>query len=248
MTLTTSSNGAAAPGRGSRIANCLGAITCLAGALAVASVSGQPAFAAESDGAAIAANGTDAGAPACASCHGEHGEGQPEGPFPRLAGINAHYLVQQLQDFASGKRASDLMGPIAMALSDSQMNAVATYYAKQSPPKAAEPDPIDEAAITAGETLAERGDWTRGLPGCAQCHGPGGVGVGSSFPKLAGQSMEYITGQLKAWQDKQRANDPLGLMANVAFKLSDKDVTAVASYYASLPAAETTTSGENGGK
>ena len=201
-----------------------------------------PAFAAGSDGAAIAANGTQAGAPACASCHGEQGEGQPEGPFPRLAGIDAGYLVQQLHDFASGKRASDIMGPVAKALSDGQMTSVADYYAEQSAPKAAEPNPLDETAVAAGETLAKRGDWSRGLPGCAQCHGPNGVGVGASFPRLAGQSMEYISAQLKAWQDGQRSNDPLGLMASVAAKLSNDDIAAVASYYASLPADETSAS------
>ncbi|MEX6507187.1 cytochrome c [Jiella sp. M17.18] len=206
------------------------------------------AFAADPGGAAIAANGTEAGAPPCASCHGEHGEGQPEGPFPRLAGIDAGYLVQQLHDFASGKRASDIMGPVAKALSAGQMTAVASYYATSSAPKAAEPNPLDETAVAAGETLAQRGDWSRGLPACAQCHGPNGVGVGASFPKLAGQSMEYISAQLKAWQAKQRTNDPLGLMANVAARLSDKDVTAVAAYYASLPADETSASSTKGAR
>ncbi len=220
--------------------------TLAAGSLAALAALSAPAIAADPDGAAIAANRTQVGAPACASCHGEHGEGQPAGPFPRLAGIDAGYLARQLHDFASGKRASDIMGPVAKALSDGEMTAVANYYAKETTPKAAEPKLLDTAAVAAGATLAERGDWSRGLPGCAQCHGPDGVGVGASFPKLAGQSMEYISAQLKAWQDRQRTNDPLGLMASVAAKLSDKDVAAVASYYASLPAGETSVSSTKG--
>ncbi|WP_232845887.1 c-type cytochrome [Aurantimonas marina] len=207
-----------------------------------------PLSAAGAAGSDIAANGTAGGAPACASCHGQSGEGQPEGPFPRLAGINATYLASQLQDFADGKRQSDIMGSIAQSLTEEEMVAVAKYYAEKLTPKANEPTPLDPAAVSAGEKLAMRGDWSRGLPGCSQCHGPGGAGVGATFPKLSGQSMEYTAGQLRAWQDKQRTNDPLGLMAGVASKLDDAEIQAVASYYASLPVEQAPPSQSSGGK
>ncbi|HJW54696.1 MAG TPA: c-type cytochrome [Burkholderiaceae bacterium] len=50
----------------------------------------------KSSGATIAAKGS-AGAAACVSCHGVNGEGNAAAGFPRLAGLNATYIVSQLE-------------------------------------------------------------------------------------------------------------------------------------------------------
>ena len=50
---------------------------------------------------------------ACASCHGDRGQGNAEANAPRLAGQSDWYLVQQLQNYRDGKRgyaADDAMG------------------------------------------------------------------------------------------------------------------------------------------
>jgi cytochrome c553 len=60
-------------------------------------------------GAVIVAQGTAAGAPACAQCHAFNGVSDASGAFPRLAGQSAYCLASQLQDFASGVRASAIM-------------------------------------------------------------------------------------------------------------------------------------------
>ena len=66
-----------------------------------------------------------------------------------------------------------------------------------------------------------------------QCHGAAGQGVGETFPKLAGQSAEYIANQLKAWKDGKRSNDPLHLMTGISSKLNDFQAgCSVAAYYA----------------
>lgn len=189
------------------------------------------ATAATLDGAVIAAQGNGAGAAACATCHGAHGEGNSAG-FPRLAGLPATYLEQQLEAFASGKRNNPVMMPMAKALTPEQRKAVARYYsglpAPKTPISTAKPDP-------AGEALAKRGDWARNVPGCERCHGPGGVGVGAAFPPLAGQPSAYIATQLHAWQQDQRPSGPLGLMPAIAKRLSDKEIQAVSDYFATLP-------------
>ena len=105
-----------------------------------------------------------------------------------------------------------------------------------SSPKAPHPRKADDEAIVAGEAIATRGDWSRGLPACAQCHGPAGQGVGASFPRLTGQSAEYISKELRAWKEGKRTNDPLNLMTGVASKLDEQQIAAVAAYYSSLPA------------
>ena len=45
-----------------------------------------------------------------------------------------------------------------------------------------------------------RGAWERNIPECVACHGPAGMGVGASFPPLAGQSAQYLGAQLNAWR------------------------------------------------
>jgi cytochrome c553 len=65
------------------------------------------------------------GVPPCATCHGKDGQGVAA--FPRLAGQHVAYQVKQLEAFRSGLRASPIMQPIAVKLSDDDMRAVATY-------------------------------------------------------------------------------------------------------------------------
>jgi cytochrome c553 len=197
-----------------------------------------PAHAA--DGRDIAAGGNGRDAPACSACHGAQGEGRPDLAYPRLAGLDSAYLIEQLNAFADGGRNNEAMVPIAKALTADERQAIAKFYASLATPKVDEPQKADDKTIAAGAALASRGDWSKGLPGCGQCHGATGQGVGKAFPTLAGQSAEYITAQLKAWKDGKRTNDPLHLMTGISGKLSDDQIAAAAAYYASLPAAAVT--------
>jgi cytochrome c553 len=189
------------------------------------------------DGREIAANGNGSGAPACSVCHGAQGQGQPDVAYPRLAGLDSTYLIEQLNAFADGSRGNETMPPIAKALTPDERQAIAKFYAGLVAPKMEEPQKADDKSIAAGAALAGRGDWSKGLPGCGQCHGAAGQGVGKTFPALAGQSAEYIMSQLKAWKDGKRTNDPLHLMTGISSRLSDDQIAAVAAYYASLPVA-----------
>jgi len=67
-------------------------------------------------------------AESCTPCHGARGI--LDNPLrPNLAGQNARYLVKQLQDFRSGKRADPVMAPMARALTDQDIEALAAFYA-----------------------------------------------------------------------------------------------------------------------
>lgn len=181
------------------------------------------------DPATLARNG-GAGVAACASCHG--GAGQGQGSFPRLAGMNAAYLARQLEEMASGRRASPVMQPIARALAPGDRNALAAYYARlpHSPAPAAAP------ASAPGGRLALHGAWSKGVPACVQCHGPGGRGVGAAFPAIAGQPAGYLAAQLRAFREGRRANDPIKLMRAPASKLTDEEIDAVSQWFSSQPA------------
>ncbi|HEY0197418.1 MAG TPA: c-type cytochrome [Rhodanobacter sp.] len=186
-----------------------------------------------SDAATIARQGNGKGAAPCLACHGMDGGGQSASGNPRLAGLDAGYLRKQLDDFTSGTRASPVMGATAGALGDDERQALATYYSKLPvPPTLTKPVASVPAA---GAELATRGRWSKQVPGCVQCHGPGGVGVGASFPPLAGQPAAYIEAQLKAWQRGTRRNDPLQLMQHLSGALSDQDIHDVAAWFVAQP-------------
>lgn len=195
-----------------------------------------PVLAGTNDAAAITRQGNGKGAAPCMACHGVDGGGQAASGNPRLAGLDAAYLQKQLDDLASGARDSAVMKPTATALSEDERHALARYYSKLPPPPGlATPTTPMPAADSVGAVLATRGDWSRGVPGCVQCHGPGGAGVGAHFPPLAGQPPAYIEAQLKAWQDGTRHNDPLQLMQHVSKALSTQEMDAVATWFAAQP-------------
>lgn len=164
---------------------------------------------------------------ACASCHGAAGEGMAS--FPRLAGSNADYLYRQMASIADGSRDNAVMKPIVIALGEQGMREMAEYYASLPAPAATGEIP---GPTSPGGHLALRGDWSRNIPACVQCHGPRGTGVGSHFPSLAGQPAGYIVSQLKAWKDGSRKNDPLELMRHLSAKLSDAEMRDVAAWFA----------------
>jgi cytochrome c553 len=71
---------------------------------------------------------TDSGIPACAGCHQPGGGGNAR--FPRLAGQHQAYVIKQLRDYKSGRRATDpLMTTVGQRLTESEIQAVAEYIA-----------------------------------------------------------------------------------------------------------------------
>lgn len=74
------------------------------------------------------------GIPACASCHGPHGEGVGEN-FPAIGKLNTAYMQSQIDAWKQGSRGPgplELMQQIAKKLSHQDVEALTQYYAKQS--------------------------------------------------------------------------------------------------------------------
>lgn len=181
-------------------------------------------------GKLIVTAGDGGGAP-CIACHGLDGAGNDLAGFPRLAGMDAGYLVKQMRDYRSGARQSAVMSPNVDNLNDGQMADVAAYYSALDTPPVS-PPAVSSEALALGEILATRGDWDHDIVPCETCHGPGNVGVGSDFPKLAGQHPSYIEQQIKAWKTGTRHNDPNQLMLAIAGRLTETQIEAVAAWLA----------------
>lgn len=175
----------------------------------------------------------------CSACHQADGSGMHIAggeSWPRLAGLDAGYLYQQLQDFKSGARSNASMLPFASMLGEQQMKDVSVYFS-QLPATAGKGAEAASADLLAqGKKLAEQGNWDTYVVPCVSCHGPDNQGVGSSFPGIAGQHAGYIADQLRKWQKGERDNDPQHLMAAIAERMSDAEINAVSAWLASQPA------------
>lgn len=185
-----------------------------------------PAIAVKAADPAVLATSGSGDIVACASCHGAAGEGMAS--FPRLAGMSADYLYRQMNAIGDGTRENAVMKPIVTALGEQGIRGMADYYASLPAPAATGEIPDSSSP---GGRMALRGDWDRNIPACVQCHGPRGIGVGDSFPAIAGQPAGYIVSQLKAWKDGTRKNDPLELMRHLSAKLSDAEMRDVGAWF-----------------
>lgn len=179
------------------------------------------------------ANETTGSVPACAVCHQTDGSGNAAAAFPRVAGLNEAYMVSQLNAFIDGSRVSPVMQASLQGLKPQQLLDVSAYYANLPIPDVSRPE-VSDSNLELGRQLAENGDWSKYIPACQKCHGPGHQGVGDTFPALAGQHASYIKQQLLAWQQNQRQNDPNQLMIFIAKRMDSDDINAVAAYLASL--------------
>ncbi|WP_420849519.1 c-type cytochrome [Phenylobacterium deserti] len=185
-------------------------------------------------GELVALSGGGAGAKrACITCHGLQGQGDGEAT-PWLAGLPEGYMQKQMQDYASGLRENEVMGPIAKALSHPDRLAVSTYYARL--PRQVERGGGAPSALTSSTAglLYQQGDPGRGLASCASCHGARGEGVGAANPPIAGQPAGYIQTQLDLWKKAKRRNDPQGQMLRISQRLTDTEVSALGEYVEAL--------------
>ena len=167
----------------------------------------------------------------CAACHGADGNSvNPE--WPRLAGQNQRYLIEQLEDFKDGNRQNPLMTPQSMMLSAQDMEDLAAFYEAQE----TEHGEADLALVPLGQKIYRAGVVGEAIiPACYACHGPNGRGVApAGYPALGGQHAIYIEAQLRAFRSGARRTDPDQQMRNVAARLSDEEIIAVASFLQGL--------------
>ena len=164
----------------------------------------------------------------CFLCHGLQGESASP-VFPRLAGQHSEYIAKQLSDFKSGKRKSDTMKPQAEELTPAEMASLGAFFQAKNVGARPVKDP---ELLAVGKYVFNRGNQFTGLPSCASCHGPKGLGT-PQLPRLAGQHPRYIEDQLKQFNSRERNNDN-AVMHTVASKLSEIERHAVAEYIATL--------------
>ena len=167
----------------------------------------------------------------CAACHG--GDGNSMAPtFPKIAGQGERYLIKQITDIRDGNRSAPAMAPFVTALTDEDIADLAAYFAEQVPTGSG----ADESLVALGESIYRGGIESKDVPACLACHGPAGKGVASAgFPMLSGQHAAYTELQLHAFSNGERTNDgDSRMMRDIAYRLHDSEIKAVASYISGL--------------
>ncbi len=164
----------------------------------------------------------------CAACHGADGNsGTPANP--KLAQQHPEYLIKQLQEFKSGKRANAVMSGMAATLSGDDMKNIAYWLSS----KTAKPGfAKDKELVALGERIYRGGVADRQIAACSGCHSPNGAGIPAQYPRLSGQHADYTVAQLTGFRDGIRKNALQ--MTQVAAKLNDREIKAVADYIAGL--------------
>ena len=172
----------------------------------------------------------------CAACHGSATEATKDGFSPRIAGKPAGYLFNQLASFRDGRRGYPPMVYLVQYMDDGYLREMADYFARLQLPY----PPPQATALLPAETarakhLVEHGDPANGVPACIECHGPGLSGVDPAIPGLLGLPREYITAQFGAWRNGRLRSVEPDCMAEVARRLSARDVPVLAAWLAGQP-------------
>jgi cytochrome c553 len=166
----------------------------------------------------------------CAACHGANGNSVAPN-FPKLAGQNENYLLKQLKDIQGGARVVPEMTGMLDAMSEQDLADIAAYFASQSVQ-------IGQTAadqVAMGQEIYRSGVAEKGVAACTACHSPNGQGNNAAaFPALSGQHAAYVESTLKKFAAGERANDPSAMMRDIAVKMSEAEMKAVAQYVQGL--------------
>jgi cytochrome c553 len=186
-------------------------------------------------GAAIAAHGVrESAIPACANCH--ESPGAAITGAPHIAGQSATFLRRQLGAMAHGGRGStrwwNPMSAVAHDLGDKDIAALAAYYSRLKPARAAGGETVAPApplTPARGEQAAARAIFATT---CMKCHVNAGRGDREGdYPDLTLQTPTYVAQSLYAFRSGARPNDK---MREVTGRLSFDQMSGLADYIGSL--------------
>jgi cytochrome c553 len=160
----------------------------------------------------------------CATCHGANGISQMEN-VPSLAGQPDQFIQWQLVFFRSGTRKSEQMQPIVEQLDNADIRDLGAYFASLAPPKAAQADDNPDLSKKGAQAATGRR--------CANCHTDSFAGTGA-VARIADQREDYLLKALRDYKSGARSGGGMAAMADVAYPLSEEEITALVHYLAHL--------------
>jgi cytochrome c553 len=178
---------------------------------------------------AVAAHAADvaagkAKAELCVGCHGDAGISQTDN-IPSLAGQPDQFIQWQLVFFRSGSRKNEQMQPIVEQIDNDDIRNLGAYFGSLTPPKSAKPDDNPDLSQKGAQAAVGRR--------CASCHTDSFAGT-KAVARIAGQREEYLVKALQDYKTGVRSGGGMAAMADVAYPLSEEEITALAHYLAHL--------------
>lgn len=173
----------------------------------------------------------EAKAQLCQGCHGATGN-STEPLIPKLAGQYSIYIAKELRNYQTGIRTHQIMNAMAATVSDEDLADISAYFASQEKMSGS-----NSTENQTGKHLFLKGDMSRGVIGCVNCHGENGKGrlPGTSmFPVIGGQHKEYLSKQITDFKKNDRTNSASGVMNFTTKLLSDEEIDALADYISGL--------------
>lgn len=171
--------------------------------------------------AALADSVEDAAA-VCSGCHGEKGVPMDK-TIPVIWGQRRDYILKQLLDFKSGHRKNDTMAAIVDSLTKTDMEALASYFSKQSWPDLGQPPAPEDVKTKAIDTIVQLN-----CKGCHQEHFQGDY----VRPRLRGQQDVYLLKTMTDFHKGDRTN--FAPMEALMKSLSEDELKPIATYLAGL--------------
>jgi cytochrome c553 len=187
----------------------------------------------------------------CAGCHGAYGQGGKEGEYPRLTGLPATFIAEQLLLFRDRRRTNLAMVEYMdhRQMPDDDIAHIAAYLAGISLPSRL--PPADESApgfdsyqrlldskrvvqIPRAEGNRDRGEVLYRRE-CASCHGRDGRGkADQGIPMIAGQYTNYLWRQVDKYLSGKRIHDKDDPADELLAAFSREDVRDILAYVSTL--------------
>jgi cytochrome c553 len=160
----------------------------------------------------------------CAGCHGDNGISLTEN-IPSLAGQPDQFIQWQLVYFRAGTRKSEQMQPVVEGINNEDIRNLGAYFASLTPPKASKDDDDPDLSKKGAQAAVGRR--------CASCHTDNFAGT-KAVARLGAQREEYLIKALHDYKSGIRSGGGQAAMAEVAYPLSEEEITALAHYLAHL--------------
>ncbi len=160
----------------------------------------------------------------CIGCHGEGGISQTEN-IPSLAAQPDLFTQWQLVFFRAGTRKDAQMQPIVEQLNNDDIRNLGAYFASLTPPKNPKADDNPDLSQKGAQAAVGRR--------CGSCHTDTFAGA-KAVARVAGQREEYLLKALRDYKSGVRSGGGMAAMADVAYLLSEEEITALAHYLAQL--------------
>ena len=158
----------------------------------------------------------------CAACHGPNGNSQLK-DIPSLAGQPKIFIENQLVLIREGMRDIPQMKGVLDNVPDSELTALAVYYASL---------PIAKPTAQRQPQLFSRGEKLSQEMRCGICHLPNYVGR-EQMPRLAGQREDYLLYTMRAMKANQAVGRDSIMIASL-YGISDEDLQAISHYLSRL--------------